>query len=147
MSYGPSFLDLYRRSASYFEGSELSARTEQRIVLDFNYRWQIGASGQLSDRTRLDLRDREGTTSQRLRNRVQYEFESTLGELGFVPYSNLEIYYDTRYDGIARYKFELGATFVFSPQVELKPYYGRQIDTKPVHTYINALGLTLVLRF
>jgi len=124
-----------------------SRSIEHRIVMDFNYRWKIGEAGQLIDRTRLDLRDKEGSTSQRLRNRVQYEYESRLGELGFVPYGNLELYYDTRFDAIARYKLELGATFVFSPQVELTPYYGRQTDTKPQRQYINALGLMLGLRF
>jgi len=127
--------------------SEQSRRIEHRIVMDFNYRWKIGDAGQITDRTRLDLRDQEGSTSQRLRNRVQYEYEGKLGELGFVPYTNLELYYDTRYDTIARYKFELGATFVFSPQLELTPYYGRQTDTQPQRHNINALGLILGLRF
>ena len=124
-----------------------SRTTEHRIVMDFNYRWKLGEAGLLTDRTRLDLRDKEGSTSQRLRNRVQYEYESKLGELGFVPYTNFEIYYDTRYDAISRYKFELGASVIFSAQVELTPYYGRQTDTKPRRQNINALGLMLALRF
>lgn len=124
-----------------------SRSIEHRIVMDFNYRWKLGDAGLLTDRTRLDLRDKEGSTSQRLRNRVQYEYESKLGELGFVPYGNFELYYDTRYDAIARYKLELGATFVFSPQVELTPYYGRQTDTRPQRQTVNALGLMLALRF
>ena len=127
--------------------SESSRKVEHRVVLDFNYRWKIGAAGLLTDRTRLDLRDIEGTSSQRLRNRVQYEYESKLGDIGFVPYTNVELYYDTRYDAIARYKFELGANFVFSPQVELAPYFGRQTDTKPQRKHINALGLVLGLHF
>ncbi len=127
---------------------EASSRSiEHRIVADFNYRWKIGEAGLITDRTRLDLRDKEGSTSQRLRNRVQYEYESKLGGLGFVPYSNFELYYDTRYHAIARYKFELGATFIFSPEVELTPYYGRQTDTQPERLYVNAFGLMLALRF
>ena len=78
---------------------------------------------------------------------MQLEYESKLGEVGFVPSTTFEIFYDTRYDAIARYKFELGATFVFSPQVELTPYYGRQTDTKPTRQNVNALGLVLGLRF
>jgi hypothetical protein len=124
-----------------------SRSTENRIVMDFNYRWKIGDAGLLTDRTRLDLRDKEGHSSQRLRNRVQYEYESKLGGLGFVPYGNVELYYDTRYDAIARYKFELGATVIFSPEVELTPYYGRQTDTEPQRHHINAFGLMLAVRF
>ncbi|HSW26590.1 MAG TPA: DUF2490 domain-containing protein, partial [Burkholderiaceae bacterium] len=71
----------------------LSKTIEHRIVMDFNYRWKIGEAVVLTDRTRLDLRDKEGNTSQRLRNRVQLEYESKLGELGFVPYTNFELYY------------------------------------------------------
>jgi hypothetical protein len=115
--------------------------------MDFSYRWKIGDAGLLTDRTRLDLRDKEGHSSQRLRNRVQYEYESKLGGLGFVPYGNVELYYDTRYDAIARYKFELGATVIFSPEVELTPYYGRQTDTEPQRHHINAFGLMLAVRF
>ena len=127
---------------------EASSRSiEHRIVADFNYRWKIGEAGQLTDRTRVDLRNQESGTSQRLRNRLQYEYEIQLGGRPFVPYTNLELYYDTRYDTIARYKFELGATFVFSPLVELSPYYARQTDTQPRRTDINALGLLLALHF
>jgi hypothetical protein len=73
--------------------------------------------------------------------------ETQLGELPFVPYANLELYYDTRYDAISRYKTELGATFVFSPQADVGLYFGRQTDTKPARTNINALGLVLALHF
>lgn len=120
---------------------------EHRIVLDFNYRWKFGDALQLIDRTRVDLRDKEGTTSQRLRNRVQIEYETQLGSLGLVPYTNVEAYYDTRYDAIARWKFELGATVVFSPTADLTPYWGRQTDTKPQRTNVSAFGLLLALRF
>jgi len=126
---------------------DASRSIEHRIVMDFNYRWKIGDAGQITDRTRLDLRDKEGQASQRLRNRVQYEYESKFGDLGFVPYSNIELYYDTRYDAIARYKFELGASFVFSSQLELTPYYGRQTDTQPKRVNVDALGLLLTVRF
>lgn len=124
-----------------------SRTIEHRVVLDFNYRWKIGGTGQLIDRTRLDLRNKEGSTSQRLRNRLQYEVEMALGGRPFVPYTNFELYYDTRYDTVARYKFELGATVVFSPMVDLTPYYGRQTDTQPRRTNVNALGLLLGLHF
>jgi len=124
-----------------------ASQIEHRIVLDYNYRWKIGDAGRLTDRTRIDLRNKEGSTSQRLRNRVQYEYDTQLGEMPFVPYANFELYYDTRFHTIARYKFELGATFVFSSRAELTPYYARQTDTQPRRTNINALGLLLALYF
>ena len=124
-----------------------TSQIEHRIVLDYNYRWKIGDAGQLTDRTRIDLRNKEGNTSQRLRNRLQYEYETRLGEVPFVPTASFELYYDTRYHKIARHKFELGATFVFSPLVDLTPYYGRQTDTQPRRANVDALGLVLALHF
>ena len=79
-------------------------------MLDYNHRWKIGEPRLLTDRTRVDLRNKEGSTSQRLRNRLQYEYEMQVGGSTFVPYTNFELYYKTRYDTIARYKIELGAT-------------------------------------
>jgi len=116
-------------------------------VLDCNHRWKIGEPRLLTDRTRVDLRNKEGSTSQRLRNRLQYEYEMQVGGSTFVPYTNFELYYKTRYDTIARDKIELGATFVFSPLADLTPYYARQIDTRPRRTDRNALGLVLALHF
>jgi Protein of unknown function (DUF2490) len=120
---------------------------ENRIVLDYNYRWKVGEAGLLTDRTRLDLRYQESGTSQRLRNRLQYEVEAKLGETPCVPYTNVELFYDTRYDTVSRYKVELGATFVASAQVELTPYLGWQTDTQPTRKNVEALGLILALRF
>ena len=127
--------------------SQESKSAENRIVLDYSHRWKIGTAGLLTDRTRLDLRDKEGSTSQRLRNRVQVEYETQAGELPLVPYANLELFYDTRFDAIARFKAELGATLVASSQAEITLYVGRQTDTKPERRNINALGLLLTLHF
>jgi hypothetical protein len=127
--------------------SAQSRSVENRVVLDYNYRWKIGEAGQLIDRTRLDLRYQDGGSSQRLRNRLQYEYETKLGETPFVPYGNIELYYDTRYDAISRYKLEFGATFIFSAQMELTPYLGWQTNTQPTRKNVEALGLILALRF
>lgn len=138
----------YRVGYVYSVSDPQGARQiEHRIVLDYNYRWKLGEAWQLIDRTRVDLRDKDGSTSQRLRNRVQVEYETQVGGVGLVPYSNVEAYYDTRYDAIARWKFELGATVVFSPTAELTPYWGWQTDTKPQRTHVSALGLLLAMRF
>jgi len=126
---------------------ERARKVEHRIVLDYNYRWKVGASGLLIDRTRVDLRNVEGSTSQRLRNRLQYEYEVRLGENGVVPYANLELSYDTRYSGLSRSRLELGATWVFSPTADLTPYLAWQTDFKPARSNINALGLLLAFHF
>ena len=137
----------YRIGYVYSVSSGPASDVEHRIVLDYNYRWKIGEAGLLTDRTRLDLRDKEGQHSQRLRNRLQYEYEIPFGERSFVPYTNLELYYDSRYHAVARYKVELGATYVFSQQADLTPYFARQTDIEPRRTNVNAIGLLLALHY
>jgi len=136
----------YVRSLSDPSGSSFDA-AENRIVLDYTHRWRPAQAVLLTDRTRLDLRNKEGTSSQRLRNRVQLEYETRLAALPVVPYANLEIYYDTRYDAFARLRAEAGATFVFSESADLTLYLARQTDTRPQRSSVNALGTTLALHF
>lgn len=137
----------YLQSITEPRTPQASRSVEHRIVLDYNYRWKWGAAGLLTDRTRLDLRDIEGRASQRLRNRVQYEYATQLGEFLFVSYANVELSYDTRFDTLARYMAELGTTVVFSPQADVNVYFARQTNTKPERKNVNALGLILALHF
>jgi hypothetical protein len=132
---------------SISEPTAQGRRTENRIVLDYTYSWVPGHALKLLNRVRLDLRDRQGESSQRLRDRVQLEYETQVGELPVVPYANFELVYDTRYDAVARYKGEAGATFAFSPQADLTLYLGRQTDTQPSRVNVNAVGVVLGLHF
>jgi Protein of unknown function (DUF2490) len=120
---------------------------ENRIVLDYSYGWPIGRAGLLWDRTRIDLRDRNGEFSQRFRNRVRYQHDLRIGRLPVIAFADAELFYDTRFDALSRYKFQLGVTFMISPTVDLAPYIGRQIDTKPQEKSTNGLGIIMGLHF
>jgi Protein of unknown function (DUF2490) len=120
---------------------------ENRLVFDFNYRWQIGEHGQLADRVRLDLRDMEGETSYRIRNRLRYAQEFKLTHVTLTPYASIEAYYDSRFDTISRYRTEVGTTVPFARRFESDFYVAWQHDTQPQDKKIAALGLTLTLKF
>jgi hypothetical protein len=121
--------------------------SENRLVFDFNYRWRIGERGQLVDRVRLDLRDMEGETSYRIRNRIKYAQEVKLTHATFSPYASIEAYYDSRFDTIARFRTEAGATVPFARWFVGDFYLGWQHDTQPKDKKIAALGVTLNLKF
>ena len=120
---------------------------ENRLVFDFNYRWRIGEHGQLADRVRLDLRDMEGETSYRIRNRIKYVQEVKLTHTTFSPYASIEAYYDSRFDTVSRFRTEAGATVPFARWFEGDFYLGWQHDTQPKDKKIAALGVTLNFKF
>jgi hypothetical protein len=116
---------------------------EQRLVLDFNYRWRFGEQWLLVDRTRLDLRDREGEDSWRVRNRLRLEYETKWRDITINPYASLEAYYDNRFDSVSRYRFEGGVFFLAGKHLEWDVYVGRQRDSQSSTRYTNGVGVTL----
>jgi Protein of unknown function (DUF2490) len=116
---------------------------EHRYILDFNYRWYFGEATQLTDRTRTDLRDSDGTSSYRIRNRLQLEHEVKFTYGGTTPYVNVEAYYDSRYDTVSRVRWEAGASTAIGKHMALDLYVGRQHDSQPKIQDVNGLGVTL----
>ncbi len=118
---------------------------EHRWVLDFYYKWKFDEATKLTNRVRNDFRDDAGTTSYRLRDRLKLEHETRLGQQPVTPYADIEAFYDSRYDTVSRYKFDIGATTMLSKDIEIDLYFGRQRDTQPRTQYVNGVGLTLSL--
>jgi hypothetical protein len=118
---------------------------ERRWVLDFNYNWKLDEATKLTNRVRTDLRDIAGNSSYRIRDRLKLEHETRLGKQSVTPYGDIEAFYDSRYDGVSRYKLEVGATTPLSNDIEVDLYLGRQRDTEPSDKYVNGVGITLTL--
>jgi Protein of unknown function (DUF2490) len=116
---------------------------EHRYIFDFNYRWHFGMATQLTDRTRTDLRDSDGTSSYRIRNRLQLEHEVEFTRGSTTPYANVEAYYDSRYDTVSRVRWEAGTTTPIGKRVVIDLYVGRQHDSHPQIQDVNGLGITL----
>jgi Protein of unknown function (DUF2490) len=116
---------------------------EHRYIFDFNYRWYFGTATRLTDRTRTDLRDSDGTSSYRIRNRLQLEHEVKFTHGSTTPYANVEAYYDSRYDTVSRVRWEAGTTTPIGKRMVIDLYVGRQHDSQPQIQDVNGLGITL----
>jgi hypothetical protein len=104
---------------------------ERRWVLDFSYNWKLGESSKLTNRVRTDLRDIEGDSSYRIRDRLKLEHDMKLGRQTVTPYGNLEAFYDSRYDTVSRYRLEIGATTPLSKDIEIDLYVAGSATPNP----------------
>jgi hypothetical protein len=117
--------------------------TENRMVLDFNYRWRLSERALLVDRTRLDLRAKDEENTYRVRNRLRVEYETKMREVAFNPYASLEAYYDSRFDSVSRFRLEAGVVIPRGRHLEWDLYAGRQRDSQASTHYTNGVGVTL----
>ncbi len=131
----------YARTIAQLPGE--SDSVEHRYIFDFNYSWYFGEATQLTDRTRTDLRDSEGSSSYRIRNRLKLEHEVKFSRGSMTPYVNVEAYYDSRYDTVSRIRWEAGTTTPLGRRMAIDLYLGRQHDSHPAAQDVNGLGLTL----
>jgi hypothetical protein len=117
--------------------------TENRVVLDFNYRWRLSDRALLVDRTRLDLRAKDDENTYRVRNRLRLEYETKMREVALNPYASAEAYYDSRFDSVTRFRFETGVVIPRGRHLEWDLYAGRQRDSQASTYYTNGFGVTL----
>jgi Protein of unknown function (DUF2490) len=120
---------------------------EHREVYDFNYSWHVGERARIVDRTRIDVRDQEGKTSYRYRNRLLVNQPIEIHRVKLIPYASAEAFYDTKYDQVNRLQFRLGSALPTGPNVVWDFYLARQRDTYPVTKFVNALGVTLNVKY
>jgi len=97
----------------------------------------------LVNRARVDLRDIDGTNSERYRLRFGVEREFTAGGRAVVPYAPAEAFYDTRFDTWNRQLYQFGAEIELSNRWRIEPYYARQNDTRSSPAQIDRIGLVL----
>jgi hypothetical protein len=136
----------------YLEGYKTStgarANTEHRQVYDFIYSLPLASADTLiADRTRFDVRDQEGATTYRVRNRLSVSHPVDVRGVRLVPYASEEVFYDTAYDRIDRLQFRLGTTLPTGQNVAWDFYLARQRDTQPNTKFTDAIGLKLVVKY
>ena len=140
----------YRAGYLYLEGLSRAGEknsTEHREVLDFNYRWQIADHARLGDRTRVDLREMNNETTYCLRNRLRLDRELQVEHMMLGPYASLEAFYDSHLDRVNRLLFELGTAVPTGNQVDWDFYLARQRDVYPKTRFVNAIRITLNIRY
>jgi hypothetical protein len=101
----------------------------------------------LIERNRGDLRFIDGAYTPRYRNRLRLERRTQVGRLDFIPYAQVEVFYDWKYDAFAPWRYSLGSEFRLNRHIILEGNYTRQRNTKSSPEYVNALALTLQLYF
>jgi hypothetical protein len=116
---------------------------ENRGILEATARAPLPGGLWVVNRARLDVRDKNGTHSERYRARLLLERETPLLGIETVPYVSAEALYDTRYDSWSEQRYQVGLEIVLDPRWRLEPYYLRKEDqrSKPPHT--NAFGLII----
>jgi hypothetical protein len=140
-----------RAGYEYLENLKLSTGARQdvehRQVYDFNYYWGIGDDAQIADRTRVDVRDLGGQISYRFRNRLLFKHELAIRQVRLIPYVSAEVFYDTRFDQLNRLQFRLGTTLPTGPNIAWDFYLVRQRDTYPATKFVDAIGVTLNVKY
>ncbi len=120
---------------------------EDRLLAEQTFRVPLPARVMVDFRTREDLRWLDTGFSARLRERIQVQRETRVGDYAFTPYVSSEVYFDTRYGQFARYRLILGSNFPAYGPLSIEPYFARQVDFAPSGVITNALGLILTATF
>lgn len=135
----------YRYLPSFHETSP----NENRPIAELTGRFKLPWNVLLSDRNRVDFRFIEGKPfSWRYRNRVTIERNFEIHAYTFTPYLRGELYYDSRYDKIAKNAFTAGSVFPLTKRTEFELYYEDQRDSSSTPNYhTRGAGLALSLYF
>jgi hypothetical protein len=135
----------YRQRPQLPTGARGSVEHRQRY--DFTYYVDLRQDARLTDRTRIEVRDRGGQTTYRFRNRLMFTRDLEVHRVLLAPYASGEVFYDTQYDRVDRLQFRLGTTLPTGPNVAWDFYLARQRDTQPATKFVNALGVTLIIKY
>ena len=124
-----------------------SAFEENRLLLEQTFRVPLPARVMADFRTREDLRWLNTGFFVRLRERIQVQRDVVIGSYMFTPYASAEVYFDTQYNQVSRYRLIVGVTLPIYEHFSIEPYLARQVDNAGSFTITNAIGLTLITAF
>ena len=132
-----------RVGVNHIVNSEDGTRSvaEDRAVVSLYGKAGLPEEIWLEARARADLRWIDGNYSTRYRFRLELTREFTLLDRAVVPYANVEWFYDTRYDGLSRTRYQVGSEFTVSPHFRFELYGAHQVDQLPAASSLNALGV------
>jgi hypothetical protein len=123
------------------------AYREHRGIFEATVRIPLPAHVTLLDRNRFDLRNVNGETSWRYRNRVRVERDWPAWSGVVTPYAMVDLFYDSRYDAWTRQRYVAGIEWPLAKSAILDTSYTRQDDARGSPAHVNAFGLALNLFF
>jgi Protein of unknown function (DUF2490) len=98
----------------------------------------------LTDRNRADLDWSDGKFTWRYRNMLQIEKALAIRSYHPVPYSSVEVYYESQYQKWSTTEVYVGCLFPIKKRFELDPYYEHQNNTgKSPNSQLHGMGLIL----
>jgi hypothetical protein len=119
----------------------LAKTTEHRLSVDATLRWALRRSFLMSNRQRFEFRFIQGAYSWRYRNEVKLERDFELAKHPISPYLAAEVFYDSRYATISRWRYIGGVLITLNNRWAIEPYYTRQVTKQPNLLLTNAIGL------
>jgi len=138
--------DHFRVGASYSEVRTKSGgewKTERRPYADLTIRWQLGAA-ELSDRSRVEWRHRDGDTILRYRNRIRGVV--ALGAAGWRGAFDGEAFYDLEEGEVNTIRLTAGPDVKVTEAVRIGLTYVHETRLKSEKwTRVHCLGLALSL--
>lgn len=114
-------------------------------LVELHARHALEGTAWLTGRARLDLRDINGTSSQRYRLRLGTEWQATAFERPVDPYASVEFVYDTRYDKWSRVALKAGLETPIAERWRLEPYLELQLN-RPADELERVLGIGLAFK-
>jgi hypothetical protein len=142
LDYGRMSWGFTRVGYHYYESGE------QRVLVEAHLPNTTGKV-RFRNRTRVELRWISGLPSQRVRERVRLEGETTApwGRKRLIPYTQDEIFYDSRYRTISRNRFYVGAELLFDKHFSIDVALCREDDRFSTTAHLNAFAPKLVFRY
>ncbi|HXY52681.1 MAG TPA: DUF2490 domain-containing protein [Terriglobales bacterium] len=119
---------------------------ENRMIMELTPRFPLPKSFVLADRSRIDLRWRDGF-SWRYRNRLSVDKEFKVRTVVFDPYMRGEAYYDFTASSWTRFSLTGGVVVPICQRVEIEPSFERQNILGSTTNHVNGAGLTFSLYF
>jgi len=120
---------------------------EEKIVAELNTPTTTGR-WRFRSRTRLEQRWISGVPSQRYRERLRLERQTTLWRRdSLLPYAAYELYYDTRYRALSRTGYRLGVELPLSSRLKLDPSAVRQDNRFGSPRHVSATAMTISLLY
>jgi Protein of unknown function (DUF2490) len=151
VSYGLHFDDMAVRHGyvrvgyRYLYAMDDPGHPEHRMLLESGLHG-VGATRYVN-RLRLEIRNKTGDWSTRIRERARIEHDARAGTVGLLPYASAELFYDSSVGGFSRVRSHAGSEVHFTKNVGLDLAYVRQDDWHDGTAHVNALLTKLLLIF
>ena len=118
---------------------------ERRGLVELTFRGVLPYKLGVSNRLGFDLRDLDGSASQRYRYRLTIDREVAAWHIVLVPYVQAEFVYDSRYSDWSRQHYQLGSEVELGKHWRIEPYLAVNKVVQPARSYTDQIGLVAIL--